>query len=64
MQKPSEWAQRGFTLDLVLADNSIVNAGLLTDFGTRDPLIRYGVARAGGVNVTGQALNVDGGLRV
>jgi Domain of unknown function (DUF5060)/Protein of unknown function (DUF4038) len=49
-------AQRGFALDLVLADNGIVSEGVLTDFATRDPLIRYLVARYGGLNVAWQGI--------
>jgi hypothetical protein len=49
--------QRGFTLDLILADHSVVNAGLLNDFSARDPLIRYLVARYGALNLTWQAVD-------
>lgn len=49
--------EKGFTLDLVLADNSIVKAGLLTDFAAREPLIRYLMARYSGLNVTWQAID-------
>lgn len=50
-------AQRGFTLDLIVADNSVVQSGLLTDFASRDPLLRYVIARYGGLNVTWEALD-------
>jgi hypothetical protein len=49
--------ERGFTLDLVIADSSVVKSGLLTDFASRDPLIRYIVARYGGLNVTWEAID-------
>lgn len=49
--------QRGFTLDLVLADSSIVKTGVLNDFATREPLVRYLMARYGGLNVTWQAID-------
>lgn len=49
-------AQRGYALDLVLADNGVVSEGVLTDFAVRDPLIRYLVARYGGLNVAWQGV--------
>ncbi|MCU1295720.1 MAG: hypothetical protein JWP08_4570 [Bryobacterales bacterium] len=48
--------QLGLTLDLILADNGVVASGVLTDFATRDPLVRYLVARYGALNVTWQGI--------
>jgi len=47
---------RGFTLDLLLADDSFVRSGALNDWDHRDPLIRYLIARYGGLNVTWQGI--------
>lgn len=47
---------RGFTLDLLLADESFVKAGVLGNWEQRDPLIRYLIARYGGLNVTWQGI--------
>ncbi len=47
-------AARGFALDLVLADAAFAKAGPLSDFATRDPLLRFLVARYGALNVTWQ----------
>jgi uncharacterized protein DUF5060/uncharacterized protein DUF4038 len=47
---------RGFTLDLLLADDSFVGSGSLNDWGHCELLIRYLVARYGGLNVTWQGI--------
>ena len=47
---------RGFTLDLLLADKSFLASGALGNFDTHEPLIRYLVARYGGLNVTWQGI--------
>jgi Domain of unknown function (DUF5060)/Protein of unknown function (DUF4038) len=47
---------RGFTLDLVLADKSFLEAGIFKDWQRRDPLIRYVMARYSGLNVTWQGI--------
>jgi hypothetical protein len=47
---------RGFTLDLLLADEAFLKSGALNDWQTRDPLIRYLVARYAGLNVTWQGI--------
>jgi hypothetical protein len=47
---------RGFTLDLLIADESFVKSGILSDWQQRDPLIRYLVARYSGLNVTWQGI--------
>lgn len=44
-------AERGFVLDLILADTEFAHSGPLSEWSTRDPLIRYIVARYGGLNV-------------
>ncbi|MDQ2775019.1 MAG: DUF5060 domain-containing protein [Acidobacteriota bacterium] len=49
-------ASRGFTLDLILADDSFVKTGFLNDYDKRGQLIRYLVARYGGLNVTWQGI--------
>lgn len=49
-------ASRGFTLDLLLADESFVRSGALDSWEQRDRLIRYLVARYGGLNVTWQGI--------
>lgn len=49
-------ANRGFTLDLVLAGQSFVNSGALNDHDARDAIVRYLVARYGGLNVTWQGI--------
>lgn len=49
-------ANRGFTLDLILADVSFVRSGALRDWDRRDPIIRYVIARYGGLNVTWQGI--------
>jgi len=47
---------RGFTLDLLLADESFLGSGTLNDWQQSDLLIRYLVARYGGLNVTWQGI--------
>jgi len=49
-------ASRGFTIDLILADDSFVSTGVLNNHNERGPLIRYLVARYGGLNVTWQGI--------
>jgi hypothetical protein len=49
-------ATRGFTLDLILADDSFIRTGVLNDYDKRGPLIRYLVARYGGLNITWQGI--------
>ena len=47
---------RGFTLDLLLADDSFLRSGAFSGWAERDLLIRYLVARYGGLNVTWQGI--------
>ncbi len=47
---------RGFTLDLLLADDGFVRSGALNQYEQRDSLIRYLIARYGGLNVTWQGI--------
>ncbi|HEY7305954.1 MAG TPA: DUF5060 domain-containing protein [Bryobacteraceae bacterium] len=47
---------RGFTLDLLLADDGFLRSGALNDWQQGDRLIRYLVARYGGLNVTWQGI--------
>jgi hypothetical protein len=49
-------ADRGFTLDLLLADQSFVESGSFADHDSRDAITRYLVARYGGLNVTWQGV--------
>ncbi|HMF74421.1 MAG TPA: DUF5060 domain-containing protein [Bryobacteraceae bacterium] len=49
-------ANRGFTLDLILADDSFLRSGILSQRGQLDPLVRHLVARYGGLNVTWQGI--------
>lgn len=49
-------ATRGFTLDLLLADESFLKSGILGHWEQRDPLVRYLIARYGGLNVTWQGI--------
>ena len=49
-------AARGFTLDLLFADESFLKTGLLNNYDTHEPVIRYLVARYGGLNVTWQGI--------
>src|SRR4051794_4214279 len=45
-------AQKGFVLDLLLADADALKAGILDDAANRELLVRYLVARYGAMNVT------------
>src|SRR5579875_2087453 len=47
---------RGFTLDLILADASFLRSGALASWEQRDSVVRYLVARYGGLNVTWQGI--------
>ncbi len=47
---------RGLTLDLLLADDDFVRSGQLNEYQQRAPLIRYLIARYGGLNVTWQGI--------
>lgn len=47
---------RGFTVDLILADDAFVRSGAFSEWQNRDLLIRYIVARYGGLNVTWQGI--------
>lgn len=47
---------RGFTLDLLIADDSFVASGALNQWEARDALIRYLIARYSGLNVTWQGI--------
>ncbi len=47
---------RGFTLDLALADAGFVRSGAMETWDQRDALVRYLVARYGGLNVTWQGI--------
>ena len=49
-------ANRGFTLDLLLADQSFAQTGYFADFDRHEALVRYLVARYGGLNVTWQGI--------
>ncbi len=49
-------AARGFTLDLMLVDDSFVRSGAFSSWDQRDALLRYLVARYGGLNVTWQGI--------
>lgn len=49
-------AARGFTLDLVLADDSFLKTGALADFNQQDDLIRFLCARYAGLNTTWQGI--------
>jgi len=49
-------ADRGFVLDLVLADSAALKAGVFDDATNRELLVRYLVARYGGMNVTWQGV--------
>ncbi len=46
----------GFTLDLLLADDSFLQGSVLKNYDTLDPLVRYLIARYGGLNVTWQGI--------
>lgn len=45
---------RGFALDLIVADDSFLRSGALSDWQKRGPLYRYLLARYGGLNITWQ----------
>jgi hypothetical protein len=47
---------RGFTLDLLIADTSFLQTGAFDNAAGRDWLVRYLVARYGGLNVTWQGI--------
>ena len=47
---------RGFTLDLLLADESFVKSGILDDWQKRNPLLQYLISRYGGLNVSWQGI--------
>ncbi len=47
---------RGFTLDLLLADREFLLSGFLAKFDQHEALIRFLVARYGGLNVTWQGV--------
>lgn len=49
-------ANRGFTLDLILADSAITRSVLLKQRGELEPLVRYIAARYAGLNVTWQGV--------
>ncbi len=46
----------GFVLDLILADDSFAQSGALDEWQTRDALLRYLIARYGGLNITWQGV--------
>ena len=47
---------RGFTLDLILADDQFIQAGFFATADRREPLVRYLAARYGSLNVTWQGI--------
>lgn len=49
-------ATRGFTLDLILADDSFIQSGAFNTWQECDLLVGYLVARYGGLNVTWQGI--------
>jgi hypothetical protein len=49
-------AQRGFALDLIFADRAFAKSGVLTDYASRGPLLRYLIARYGALNVSWQGI--------
>src|SRR3954451_2427892 len=49
-------ANKGFVLDLLFADSAFVNSGVLDQPQTRDPLLRYLIARYGSLNITWQGI--------
>ncbi len=49
-------AVKGFTLDLVLADQSFLRSGAFRDKDRRDWLVHYLIARYGGLNVAWQGI--------
>jgi hypothetical protein len=49
-------ANRGFGIDLVLADKSFVDSGAFSDYDQREALVRYVVARYGALDVSWQGV--------
>lgn len=49
-------AEHGFTMDLLIADDRFVKSGGFESWDRRDGLVRYLVARYGGLNVTWQGI--------
>jgi hypothetical protein len=49
-------ANRGFTLDLMLADRAFLNSGVFASWEQRDAMVRYLVARYGSLNLTWQGI--------
>ncbi len=49
-------ANRGFTLDLILADSSFLKNGAFDKYETREPLLRYLISRYGALNATWQGI--------
>ena len=49
-------AARGFTLDLLFADDSFLKTGILANYDAHEAIVRYLVARYGGLNVTWQGI--------
>lgn len=49
-------AERSFTVDLIIADQALVQSGAFTDREKMEPGLRYVVARYGGLNVTWQGI--------
>ena len=49
--------QQGFVLDLLIADDSFMKSGAFEEWQSRDPLLRYLIARYGGLNITWQGLS-------
>jgi hypothetical protein len=47
---------RGFTIDLLFADEAFIRSGQLNEYGQREALIRYLIARYAGLNVTWQGI--------
>ena len=49
-------AARGFTLDLIIADDAFLRSGALSSWDQRDAIVRYLVARYGTLNETWQGV--------
>ena len=49
-------AERSFTADLIIADQAFVESGAFKDREKMEPLLRYVVARYGGLNITWQGI--------
>lgn len=47
---------RGFTVDLLLADKSFVRSAAFSDYNQREAIIRYVIARYGSLNITWQGI--------